>query len=46
MHDAALGGETIFRPRLLDVDEGALALAKQQMLKRGKRNEFVFGEHH
>jgi hypothetical protein len=45
MHDAALGGEQIFRPDLLNVDQGALPLTEQQMLKRGKGVEIVFGIH-
>ena len=40
-----LGGEFVFRPHLLQMDQAALARAIQPMLESGKRQELVFGEH-
>jgi hypothetical protein len=43
MHDAALSGEHIFRPDLLDMDQGALPLTEQQMLQSRERQQIVLG---
>jgi hypothetical protein len=40
-----LGGEFVFRPGLLQMDQRALARAIQPMLERGKWQELVFGKH-
>jgi hypothetical protein len=45
MHDAALGGETVFFPNLFDMNQSASTLAKEQMLQGRKRKEVVFGKH-
>ena len=39
---AALGGETVFGPLLLDVDKRALARAEREVLQRGEREGGVF----
>ncbi len=38
MHDPAFGGASAFRPRLLDMDERALALTEHHVLQGGKLN--------
>jgi len=37
VHDVALGGEVVFRPLLLVVNERALRFAEDHMLQRGDR---------
>ena len=41
----AFDGQRILYPHLLQMDQRALPLAKQQVLESGKREEVVFGEH-
>jgi hypothetical protein len=36
MHAASLGGETVFLPQLLHMDQGALPLAKADVMQSGK----------
>ena len=45
MKHLSLGGEFVFRPRLLQMDQAALARTIQPMLERGERQELVIGEH-
>lgn len=42
---AALGGESVFGPLALDVNERALARAKREMLERREREGIVVGGH-
>nr|UXE45752.1 hypothetical protein Hi04_10k_c5203_00033 [uncultured bacterium] len=44
--DISLGGEFVVAPDLLDMNERALPLAKQQMLKRGNRQKLLFAKWH
>jgi hypothetical protein len=39
VHNPAFGGAPAFRPRLLNVDQGALALTERVVLEGGKLNE-------
>jgi len=45
VHEVALDREFVFRPDLLQVDEGALTGAKQHVLQSRDGEELVFGEH-
>lgn len=38
-------GQGVVTPHLFDVDQGALSLAEHQVLKGGKGEEFILGEH-
>ncbi len=42
VEDAALGGETVFGPGLLDMNEGPLPLAEGEVLEAGERQQVVF----
>lgn len=42
---AALGGEAVLRPDLLEMDEGPLALAEDEVLEAGEGEEIVFVKH-
>jgi hypothetical protein len=44
-HNAAIGGEPVFQPHLLHMDQGAPPLAKADVLQDGKGQEFIFGIH-
>jgi hypothetical protein len=43
---APLGGKPVLAPQPLDVNQGALPLAEQQVLKAGKGQEIGFGVRH
>ena len=45
VHDFSLGGEFVFRPSLLDMDQRALPRAIQPVLERGDGNELVLVVH-
>ena len=45
VEDAALGGEGVFLPLLLDMDERPLPLAERHVLEAGEGEEVVFGVH-
>jgi hypothetical protein len=45
MENAALRGQPIFRPLLLDVDQGALAWAEQKVLQGRDHHQIVLGVH-
>jgi hypothetical protein len=42
VHDPALGGVTVLRPDPVHVDQGALALAIEQVLQGGKGDKLLF----
>jgi len=43
VHYTALGCEYIFYPELLNVNQGALPLTKENVLEGGKRQKIIFG---
>jgi len=42
VHDPSFGSQTIFRPDLLDMNQGALPGAKGEVLQSGKHDEIIF----
>ena len=45
MHVFAFHRQPVFLPDMLNMDQGALPLTKEQVLKRRELEQFVFGVH-
>jgi hypothetical protein len=45
VHVLAFYRQSVLLPDVLNVDQGTLPFTEQQVLKRGKREQFVFGIH-
>jgi hypothetical protein len=42
VEDPSFGGEKVFLPDLLDMDQSILPLAKENVLERRERNQIIF----